>query len=174
VSPTHNAACRTRCRSEADQQRQGSCSPGTPHLPGSFARRQLALPSPRATPLSTCPSASGGPVVSPTLANRMEVCCLPHAQERRLSPPTADYPDDHDYTFFGAQYRACTLDPSSFALRLPGLHVDFTTELAANLYSGGTSPLMRIHPLGNSNQFHPDLRGIPRFRVYLGTMSARL
>jgi hypothetical protein len=44
---------------------------------------------------------------------------------------------DHNYTFFGAQYRACTLDPSSFALPLPGLHVDFTTELAASLYSGG-------------------------------------
>ena len=31
-----------------------------------------------------------------------------------------------------------TLVPSSFVLRLPGLHVDFTTELVANLYSGGT------------------------------------
>ena len=58
--------------------------------------------------------------------------------------------------------------PSSFVLRLPGLHVDFTTELVAGLYSGGTVAVWD-HPLGNSNQFHPDLRGIPRFRACLGT-----
>ena len=57
---------------------------------------------------------------------------------------------------------------SSFVLRLPSLHVDFTTELMAGLYSGGASAVCD-HPLGNSNQFHPDLRGFPRFRVYLGT-----
>ena len=75
---------------------------------------------------------------------------------------------DHNYTFFGAQYRACTLVPSSFVLPLPGLHVDFSTDLVASLWSGGTLT-MCDHPLGNINQFHPDLRGIPRFRVYLGT-----
>ena len=31
--------------------------------------------------------------------------------------------------------------------------------------------LYRDHALDNNNQFHPDLRGIPRFRVYLGTRS---
>ena len=59
---------------------------------------------------------------------------------------------------------------SSSALRLPGLHVDFTTELVANLYSGGTFAF-RGHPLDNNNQFHPDLRGFPRFRAYLGASS---
>ena len=48
-----------------------------------------------------------------------------------------DYPHDHHYTDFGAQYRACTLDPSSFVLPLLGLQVDFTTDLSAALWSGG-------------------------------------
>ena len=75
---------------------------------------------------------------------------------------------DHNYTFFGVQYRACNLDPSSFVLPLPGLHVDFTTELVANLYSGGTFTYCD-HPLGNNNQFHLHLYRIPRSRIYLGT-----
>ena len=52
---------------------------------------------------------------------------------RRLSPALQDYHNDHNYTFFGAQYRACNLDPSSFRLPLPGLPVDFTTDLPAKL-----------------------------------------
>ena len=39
----------------------------------------------------------------------------------------------HDYTYFGAQYRPCTLDSLSFVRPLPGLHVKFTTDLMANL-----------------------------------------
>ena len=46
---------------------------------------------------------------------------------------------DHNYTFFGAQYRACNLAPSSFGLPLPVLPVDFANELLAKLYSCGTS-----------------------------------
>jgi hypothetical protein len=45
---------------------------------------------------------------------------------------------DHNYTFFGAQYRACNLAPSSFGLPLPVLPVDFANELLAKLYSCGT------------------------------------
>jgi hypothetical protein len=44
---------------------------------------------------------------------------------------------DHNYTFFGAQYRACNLAPSSFGLPLPNLPVDFANELLAKLYSCG-------------------------------------
>jgi hypothetical protein len=44
---------------------------------------------------------------------------------------------DHNYTFFGAQYRACNLAPSSFRLPLPVLPVDFANELLAKLYSCG-------------------------------------
>ncbi len=38
------------------------------------------------------------------------------------------YPNDHDYTYFGAQYTACILALSSFALPLLGLHVGITTS----------------------------------------------
>jgi hypothetical protein len=47
-------------------------------------------------------------------------------------------PWDHNYTFFGAQYRACNLAPSSFELPLPVLPVDFSNELLAKLCSCGT------------------------------------
>jgi len=47
------------------------------------------------------------------------------------------YPNVHNYTFFGAQYRACTLDPSGFGLpfRSPvlALPADFTTNPLAKL-----------------------------------------
>ncbi len=46
---------------------------------------------------------------------------------------------DHNYTFFGAQYRACNLAPSSFGPPLPVLPVDFANELLAKLCSCETS-----------------------------------
>ncbi|CAB1080752.1 hypothetical protein D1AOALGA4SA_8428 [Olavius algarvensis Delta 1 endosymbiont] len=54
-------------------------------------------------------------------------------------PYKRDYPNDHNYTFFGAQYTACNLAPSSFGLPLPVLPVDFANELLAKLCSCGTS-----------------------------------
>jgi hypothetical protein len=56
------------------------------------------------------------------------------------------YPLDHHSINFGAQYTTCetsryfrgTLDSSSFVLPLLGLHVDFTTDLSARLWSDGT------------------------------------
>ena len=42
-------------------------------------------------------------------------------------------------------YTAWILAPSSFVLRLPGLHVDFATELVANLCSDGTFALAITH-----------------------------
>ena len=41
---------------ETRRQRQGSWSAGTPALPALYARKLWALPSPRATPMSTCPA----------------------------------------------------------------------------------------------------------------------
>jgi hypothetical protein len=54
----------------------------------------------------------------------------------------------------GLNHAACILVPSSFALPLPGLHVDFATDLLARLSSGGTCTAYGAHPLGNNNLFH--------------------
>ena len=75
------------------------------------------------------------PVVSQSLAIA-QPGLLPSAACRASAfSCNAGLSNDHNYTFFGAQYRACTLDPSSSVLPLPGLHVDFTTDLVANLCS---------------------------------------
>ncbi len=55
--------------------------------------------------------------------------------------------------FFGAQYRACTLAPSSSRLPLPGLPVDFATGAVANL-SPGRAFVCNDHLLGNNIKFH--------------------
>jgi hypothetical protein len=49
-----------------------------------------------------------------------------------------DYPQDHDYTYFGAQYRACILAFPGFRLPLRVLPAGSATDLMANLWSGGT------------------------------------
>ena len=41
--------------------------------------------------------------------------------------------NDHNYTFFGALYRPCILDPPGFGLPLPGLPAGFTTALLDRL-----------------------------------------
>ena len=40
-------------------------------------------------------------------------------------------PTDHDYTYFGDQYKSYIVDPSGFGLPLPGLPADFSTDLLA-------------------------------------------
>ena len=136
----------------------------------------MALPSSRATPLSTCPDLR--PRWCPGhLPSRIQEYCLPRAAQRRLSPAWRAYPNGPQLYIFRGSIQSLskipisrgTLDPSSSVLRLPGLHVDFSTDLVANLLSAGTLTVCN-HPLGNNNQFPLDLRGIPRFRVYLGTI----
>ena len=81
------------------------------------------------------------PVVTRTLAIS-HPGLLPSAalQSVGFHPELAEFiPMDHNYTFFGAQYRACNLAPSSFGLPLPVLPVDFANELLAKLCSCGTS-----------------------------------
>ena len=56
--------------------------------------------------------------------------------------------------FFGAQYRAYTLDSSGSRLPLPGLPAEFTTELPAKLCSGRT--LTCWVTLSNFIPFHRD------------------
>ena len=94
------------------------------------------------------------PVVSQILAsNALRTAAFPQAQTGVgfLSQLT-DYPNVHDYTYFGAQYTACTLAPSGFGLPLPGLPANVTTDLLAKLWSGGTFQ-NNGHPLGNNIEF---------------------
>ncbi|MDJ0819696.1 MAG: hypothetical protein QNJ58_26070 [Desulfobacterales bacterium] len=56
-----------------------------------------------------------------------------HMQSVGFLPHVRDYPYDHNYADFGAQYTAYILDPSSFRLPSPGLPVDFSTDPLAKL-----------------------------------------
>jgi hypothetical protein len=68
---------------------------------------------------------------------------LAHLQWRRLSLRYAALMlTDHNYTFFGAQYRACNLTPSSFGLPLPVLPEDFAK--LTSLYSETSGNILLI------------------------------
>ena len=84
---------------------------------GSCARRQVVLPSSRATPVKTCPALR--PRWCPVhLPYRTQDCCLPALANRRLLPRSrCGYPAVHDYTYFGAPSRG--LPPRSLQLRTP-------------------------------------------------------
>ena len=85
---------------------------------GNVARRQVALPRSRVTPMVTCPALRprGCPRHSP---KRGWDCCLPATGNRRLSPRSCleGYPAVHHYTHFGAPSRG--LRPRSLQLRTP-------------------------------------------------------
>ena len=106
---------------------------------------------------------------------RIQDCCLPATAYRRLSLATALRIILWTTTLHisGLHHTAYILVPSSFALPLLGVHVDFTTDLLARLWSGGTCTLsVRTHWVTTTHfmGFLP----IPRFRAYLGTSSAWL
>ena len=109
--------------------------------PGSaiVARRQMALPSSRATPLDTCHGLRPRWCLQPSPL-RVQDCCLPDRMNtvgfRSQSP--ASLSNDHHDTYFEAQYIACVLDPPGFGLPLPGLPSGFSTDRLAKLWSGGT------------------------------------
>jgi len=67
----------------------------------------------------------------------VQVCCLPENPTCRLSQAlvtlSTSLSNDHNYTFFGAQYIPCILDPSGFGLPLLGWPSDFTTALLDQL-----------------------------------------
>jgi len=56
-------------------------------------------------------------------------------------------------TISGFSHTACSLAPSGFGLPLPGLPADFTIDLLAKPWPGGTLAL-GDHPLGNIIEFH--------------------
>jgi hypothetical protein len=90
---------------------------------GHVTRRQMALPSSRATPMHTCPALSPqwGPLHSP---KRLRDCCLPVPGNRRL--PTTLH-------FSGLNHAACILAPSSSVRPLLGVHVAVAPDLLARL-----------------------------------------
>ena len=101
---------------------------------GNIARRQMALPSSRVTPVDTCPALRPrwGPIDSPI---RLWDCCLPAQRDCRLSPldVSRDIRLPTTLTISGLHHAACILDPSSLVRPLLGLHVEFTTDLLARL-----------------------------------------
>jgi hypothetical protein len=48
-----------------------------------------------------------------------------------------DYPSSTTIHISGLKLAACILDPSGSILPLPGLHAEFSTDLPAQLWSGG-------------------------------------
>jgi hypothetical protein len=101
-------------------------------------RGPWALPRSRVTPLPACPALR--PRWCPAHAPcRIQDCCLPATARRRLSLATALRTILLTTTLHisGLHHAACSLVPSSFVLPLLGVHVDFTPDLLARLWSGG-------------------------------------
>ena len=88
--------------------------------------------------------------------SRSQDCCLPATGNRRLCLDTTLRTISLTTTLHisGLNHAAYILVPSSFALPLLGLHVDFTPDLLARLWSGGTCTSHGAHPLGHNNPFH--------------------
>ena len=110
-----------------------------PHS-GNWARRQVALPRSRVTPVKTCPALRPRwcPDHSPS---RLQDCCLPAGKNRRLSPlySLEGYPCVHNDILFGAPSRGLSSRvPSSFVRPLLGVHVECAAGLLARLWPGGT------------------------------------
>jgi len=125
---------RTRLPRGSQQQAPGLLISQQPYPLGVFfTRRQLDLPSSQVTPMTACPGlrprwcpeyiAIAHPELLPSIICKMSAF-LPVS--RKLS-------NDHKEQDFGAQYTACSLDPSGLGLLLPGLPSDFTTDLLATL-----------------------------------------
>ena len=112
---------------------------GRLHHPDICARRSFGSPQFPSYPFENMPW-SKTPVVTCILAIS-STGLLPSAKSTAsafLSLTARVILADHNYTFFGAQYRACTLVSSGSRLPLPGLPAEFPTELPARLCSGRT------------------------------------
>jgi hypothetical protein len=105
-----------------------------------YAGKHVDLPSSQAPPMSTCPVLR--PRWCPEHSPRPDVSAcltysglLPSARSKASAflLNYRSYPAVHHYTFFGAQYKACTLDPSGFGHPLSGLPSDFTSDPLAKL-----------------------------------------
>ena len=116
--------------------------------------RQQALPSSRATPMSTCP------VLRPRWCPLL--LAIPYEGTAAFrSLKDVGFPSrtsevilfDHDYTDFGVQshgLHSCYTRLHTFRYRNAR---GFATDLSATLWSGRTC--LAAHRLGNVNEFHP-------------------
>ena len=95
----------------------------------------------------------------------MKLLPSPASNRSAFSQSYWNYPNAHNYTYFGAQYRPCVLDSLSFVRPLPGLHVRFTIILLARLWISRIFTCWVI--LSN---FFPLYPGFPTILIYLGTM----
>ena len=99
----------------------------------------MALPSSQVTPLNTCPALRPRwcPDHSPY---RSQDCCLLTACRSSAFIPILFGTILLSTTIHisGFNHTACILVPSGSVLPLPGLHAEFTTDLLARLWSGGT------------------------------------
>jgi len=141
---------------ELPYQRQGSWSAGTPSLPAISARRQQALPSSRVAPVSACPALR--PRWCPQDLAITPPRLLPSGIDKPsafpLWLPRAVIPMTTTTLFRGSITRpAPSLHPASHTPLLT-MHADFTTDLLARLWSGGTRSISEPHPLGNNSEFH--------------------
>jgi hypothetical protein len=145
--------------------RQGRCVRRLPR-PATVARRPVALPRSRVTPMPTCPALR--PRWCPRLLPlRAWDCCLPATGNRRLSPPYCleGYPTGHDYPHVGAPSRG--LPARSLQLRTPmaGLARGGHSRPAGSAFVGWDLSVCS-HPRGHHHQFHasslnPKVSGLP-------------
>lgn len=108
---------------------------------GSLVGNSMALSSSRTTPLDTCPVLRPRwcPVCSPFLfASRTAAFQRVKTVGFHTLTSQCAYLSSTTIPFSGLNSAACILAPSSSVLPLPGLHVDFATDLLARLWSGGT------------------------------------
>jgi hypothetical protein len=137
-------------RQKQPHQRQGSWSAGTPTPPAISARRQQALPSSRVAPVSTCPAlrprwcpndiAITPPGLLPSGINKPSA--FPLQLPKEVIPMTTNA------LFRGSITRpALSLHPASHIPLLES-HADFTTDLLAGLWPGGTRYHIRTSPTG--------------------------
>ena len=143
-----------REEAEALRSRQGSWSPGTPRLPGVVTRRQLALPSSRISPMTTC-SALPRPRWYPARLAVSAAGLLPSTRARvsAFSPASAGI------IRWTTTIHISELDDAACRLATPGSVQPLTRLHAGSLLSGWLGVAQvglkseDSHPLGNIDLF---------------------
>jgi hypothetical protein len=144
-----------------------------PHS-GNWARRQVALPSSRVTPVKTCPVLRPRwcPSHSP---KRVWDCCLPVSGYRRLSPPYHPWGISCCpplYTFRGSITRPASSPPPAPYSHCWACTWSSLLTCWLGVSQVGLALAVRTHWVTTTNfmGFLP----IPRFRTYLGATTAEL